>query len=636
MVKEIQRQDPKAAAQFPLVAKSATSMRKWLDASDLRPKTGKTNYDSDVTSKELGKLFLGKKGPLSRIIEALKRPLPEIIEKRPGWPFFYNSKLGCGPRAPEDTRRRPPGTPIGGSCTERFFDRGLKVYEDGNLGVLIPPRVNLIDVWLPNREDNTRGANIRLGNLNTRKLDVTIPDGDGNEQQATIDQDIDIDSDVINHESLIKLRETDNRESKQIFVMDVEPGERLVFWGSGFISDQVKLTVKHVKCDIDERGRLVPRFDNSQNPEQSYQYVPDFDESLWPVQGSIHEPNPDIDNSRMWINDFFIVDWPESASGEGLYKVTLNFKNDKRYYTKINSVNCSNCNIDGDKPDYVTSQPLYFVILPPVHLRKVRLSRQNIDCRDLTNTPPPEECAIRSSANISRFNILPDAPEPLSREDVLLSDNVSDHVFSWSDLPLEDMHNVDSTVYVIPKNGNFQPLDIGYFLGGFNCVDRVIGKVDRAVWGAVLTIAFVAVLVLVSAAVIAVGIILAICTNIAAQAVAMVVCAILGIIWGVVLEGGVAAITAIMAALPGEIGQVAFGSLLFTGGEIAHRMSPVRFHRKLWIDKGIERNTMYPVPLRTEVCLEIADSIIRLKYDSWNNSLGSHYDMVIQLESANI
>ena len=57
----------------------------------------------------------------------------------------------------------------------------------------------------------------------------------------------------------------------------------------------------------------------------------------------------------------------------------------------------------------------------------------------------------------------------------------------------------------MPADGSFQPLNVDDFLGAVVRVDRVIGRVDRAVWAAVLIIIWIAILALISIAIIAVG-----------------------------------------------------------------------------------------------------------------------------------
>ena len=78
------------------------------------------------------------------------------------------------------------------------------------------------------------------------------------------------------------------------------------------------------------------------------------------------------------------------------------------------------------------------------------------------------------------------------------------------------------------------------------------------------------------------------------------------------------------------------GSAIFNGGEIAHRMSAVRFHRVIWIDKGIERNANLPNPLNTQVNVDIQQSTIALIYDGTNGDQHSEYSLKLQLESRNV
>ena len=193
-------------------------------------------------------------------------------------------------------------------------------------------------------------------------------DGDHGEKQAIIDENIGLDS----PDCLVKLREATS--DKQVFVMDVTPGQSVTFWGSGFIADQAQLSVKYVACDLDDQGAdprmLVPRLDPV-HPESSYRYCRTLTKAIWDVRGSDHEPGAD-DTARSWTSDFCVVDWPVEAADEGLYKLTLKFKNEKGYYTRLRAVDCESCAIEGDKPDYVETQPLYFVVLPPVNLRAVR------------------------------------------------------------------------------------------------------------------------------------------------------------------------------------------------------------------------------------------------------------------------
>jgi hypothetical protein len=113
---------------------------------------------------------------------------------------------------------------------------------------------------------------------------------------------------------------------------------------------------------------------------------------------------------------------------------------------------------------------------------------------------------------------------------------------------------------------------------------------------------------------------------------------ILGIIWTTVFPVVAALIAGIMAALPAEVGAVVAGGASFNGAEIAFRMSPIRFHRKIWLDNGIERNANMPNPLLSEAQTEvvIAPTIVSLTYFGHNGTLLSDYKMKAQLESRNV
>lgn len=515
---------------------------------------------SDASPEDLAGLVL-RSGPVGEVVTALKSraapPEETVGPVRKGTPFFSGS------------------VELSKDCAERLangqLDPGVANRLEDLLAdprpVLAPPSVNLIRVY-----DDAHGQYVRDGDLHAKRLDVTDLVAEDLWTTVALDLDVPLDSD----ECLV-LEGDPDEPARQRMLVDVRPGQKVLLLGSGFVSEDVHLTLRHRRWEpATDEGRLVPR-------------PPDLAVALAEPKIEVHGSGADAPPGvapEAFYDDQIDLTWPEEATEPGLYELTLTVTNAGDHVTGWTQ-DPSSCAVTLEQED--TSTTILFAVLPPVEAQRITARASRVRCVDETDPEPwPFFDDIQYTAQAAILRMVLDGADPDAStvEEVLSTVVDGNHHFA------SDSDEWSPDFQLIPEAGpTGRVLGLDEFASFTLSVDEVEGEMDRAVLRGLLIAVLIAVLVLVVVllivvAVIAVVVIGVATTGTAAAAAAAGAVAIVGTIttalFTVVLGAGLTAIEAIISAVPWGA-NVMRVSPAVSGTELAHRLSPVRFHRVLWL-----------------------------------------------------
>ena len=521
-----------------------------------------------------------------------------------------------------------PSAGIGFAGNSSFDKNCVARHENGDLGgqgradmdafypstkVLAPPSVNRVEVWDPDVQNT-----VRIGRMHDKELTVRDRDVQNGWTARTIPMDLDL-----NDPECLVLE--DGGTGRQVMVVDVRPGQKIRLMGSGFVSDEA-----HVSVDLrDWRDQLTA--DGALVPGDDVLPVPGFDDTTVEVHGHGSVPLPG-DEPDTFNKDEIVFAWPDAAERVGLYRVVLTFQNESDYYTEIVQ-DPDDCTIKPNKDD-VHTVPLYFAMLPAVEKRRMRMVATDVHCDDETDPESvgpvnlPDDVLYVASGERMTFRFNGTTGEPEDEIHPLITAEASrlfwDAPDSWSpNLELFPGPDADSLF-----------LDLEDIIVVMATAFEVEGDLDRAILNAVLLIVLVAVVVTIILiilgtiiALIAAGVLTVGTGGTAAPTIA-IVAAIGTFLTGTAFTAGLAAIAMIVSSIGGQA-PIAQAMTLFTGQEIAHRLSPIRFHRLLWAHE--RPNEGASVTNSTRVEAGLVDGDFREVYEA--SAQGGRYRLALVAQS---
>jgi len=420
-----------------------------------------------------------------------------------------------------------------------------------SLVLLTPPSINDIQIW--DGEDN-HYARIREAYPNSKELhilDLNCIQGGGDK---TLNMNISLQDD----ECLYMVEDPDS-SGKQILATDIQPGQKIVFNGSGFINETATLHVEFKRWGgPDENGRLVPE------ATSGFSYVNGLSDIKLDVYGNYGQN----DNNK----DHIYFDWPDSGGEPGLYKIWLEFKNVDQIPTSANQ-NPDTCELEINTEGRVKSQVIWFTVIPSLVAKNIRINKTEIKCIDEKDPEYiwpinlSDDINLQVTRTLNTYRGLK-VPEPKAYPPIN-----GNHKF-WND--------GDSWQFlenIFPEDDSFHALTIEYLehqqvITQF-LVTEVLGESDRLLMTAIAIIISVVILVLIVAlivALIATGVI--VITGTAATITA----AIVGFLFGTAYSAISTAVVTLINSLTGA-DPVAFVQLPISGSDLAQRLSPFKIHR---------------------------------------------------------
>ncbi len=477
--------------------------------------------------------------------------------------------------------------------------------------VLAQPSINLIEIW----DGSFRGGDIvRMSEVHDKLLNIRVLKDLGGNLSL---EDRAVDMDVTLDDVACLIVEAD-QSGRQILATDVSPGQRVILYGSGFVSEKARLQVdfRHWESTLSD-GRLVP------------------DSNVLPADGFVNLeagvfgnqiPLTDGADSEHYNGDKVIFEWPETASREGIYRLRLSFVNESEYPSKITQND--DCSIVVDHSD-VKTQEIFFVVLPAVEQSPLRAKIDEVECVNLTDpesilgVPYPDDLLLLGSALKHRIIFSSDSNHfeeeiiPLvPREDSILLTSPG----IWT-----------TNMRLFPENPGFDQLaHFESVIASFDLLE-VEGDLDKFIAQLVYLAALVAMAIIVAAVitVITAAIIIAlvglgIISLGTAEIIAMpIAAAFLAAVYGFIFGAAFTAFLALQDSLNTVVDgsdSIVQGNVQLDGGRLNYRLSPVRFHRLLF-------------PLDTGE-VDASDALATLEETFANDILGGSYKVLFNIETA--
>lgn len=503
------------------------------------------------------RIFLSPSGSGHSLYQALSTTAPDPEAG------LTSPQKGVGFRAGFEWVKMCVDNYLAGDLTDQAKQDMVEYYPD-QLDLLTQPSINRIRVWDPDLQADVRVGHVQQKELELQGLDIA----QAAMRSATLSMDVDLDSDQC-------LVLEDDGEGRQPLVVDVKPGQKVSLRGSGFVCTKAKVVADVREWDILPDGRLQPKADVLP--------LAGFHGTELDVHGSLTARQPG-QTAETSLEDLVVLKWPTAASREGLYRLTLWFKNESAYLSSAVQ-NPISCEVTTGMED-VCTQTLYFAVLPPLTSRRARVVASTVNCVDETNPESilfvnlADDIAYTAQASFGRLFFEP-STQQVGQDLAPLDARFGQHQF-W-----QDGTNWEPNLQAFPKDpGAFQIVQLRDELVFVVLrAAEIEGAWDKAIAYAVSVAVLIAV-ALVLIAIIAAIVIALIATGVVtlgtAEAVLMpIAAAVIGFLLGAGFSAALAAIPLIMAAVSGEE-TLATILTAFSGQEIAYRLSPIRFHRVLF------------------------------------------------------
>lgn len=578
-------------ADFESVAKIAGS---GLDVFDQSQFTDGIDCSAETDPQALAEHLIKTSGTLSSISQALKlaeAPLDANLgTPKAGIPFFHTFDdwdKDCEAAYLDDP--------------DNFPDRETwDEFYPNDLHILVPPEINQIKVRDPHEERIVREADV-----STKQLEIVALLADLDvENSTTLAMAVPVDDPtcVIN-----KTDAFDN--DNQILAVDVKPGQQIGLYGSGFIADKARWVVERgLWEEIDDEGRLVP--------EQFFTTVAEWDGSEIDVFGL--DQQPDGSNPDTFTGDQVVFNWPEDMTLEGLYRLRLEFRNEDGLITSAEN-DPTTCELNIERAETVRTLPIYFAILPELRPHNLRVTATDLNCVDETNPELPWPFAddIRYSANalIQRFTV--DANGNVGIDTTFEGEGEGGQ--HW----FKDGDTWQPNFLVLPDNAASLPLPLNF--DQFLMVPLIAEESDDIDATVIIWIVAIVLLVIVTIIILVVAVIIGLLFKGVGVIPALKVAgSLISALWSY----GIPLTQTIVEYVVAELDDVPVGVLvpIFAGDEIAHRLSPVRFHRLLW---SIPRSAMATNVTATAFNLN-AQTVTE---DYRVSALGGTYDFQVLIEA---
>ena len=582
------------AAHLEQVRGLAQQAHKLLDKVELPPGF---QCKSGSGPAEIAELLMAPGGPLNTLTQALTESAPppdqDLGAAQKGLPFtqpFSDWVKDCISAFEY------------GELTEEAKKQMEEYYPDG-LELLLAPSINLIDVYDVGLSNYVRHSRPADKTLEIRQLDPV-------EGWLSATQQMGV---PLDDESVLVLKGDTADGGNQILVTDVVSGQKVRLLGSGFISEKATVRARFARWkETDDNGRLIPEED----------FIPVFgwDGTELELHGAdLHEPG---DTAENFLGDRIVFDWPETAREAGLYRLQIVIPNDLDLPTDAVQ-DPETCELTFEKePDFTLT--LWFAVLPALDARRLRVRATSVECVDETDPEAVlfnlfDDVTYLATGQISRLIVDNANPEDLTLENIMSNSVEGNHWF-W-----DDGNEWHPNLRILPAGDDaFRFLRLDEIINVTLLASEIEGETDRIVMRS-LVIALIVVLlfllVAIAIAVVVTLVALEVITVGLATPIVGIIATIASVLFGTLLAGAIAAIEAVFASMPAgdPLGII---MPVFSGNEIAHRLSPVRFHRVLWLQ---ERPPLPTTSIPTTRAVEITDEEIRERYRCEATSLGGIY-----------
>lgn len=508
----------------------------------------------DLSEDDLTRLVL-KSGSAEDAIGALKdRAAPPTETAGPvgkGTPFFVGEFFQSKP-CDEQLRE--------GLLDEQTREELARLLEDPPR-VIADPTVNFVRVY-----DHAYGRYLRDADLGSKRLTVSQFDPDALWLQGDIDMDVPLDD-----PGCLVLEPDTDEPARQAMLVDVTPGQTVALHGSGFVSEQVRVRVRHRRWATEtDEGRLVPQ-------PPSFEVA--IDPPSWEVRGSGFDA-PEGVSPEEFVDDVIIFDWPSVASEPGLYEVALEFENAGEWVTGWTE-DPQTCAVELEYGSLSTR--VLFAVLPALSNPPVTVRAPKLRCVDETDPemwPFFDDVNYTAQAARLRWNLDLDDLASSTLEELDQASMDDHHLF------FADGEEWLPDFQLLPESGaGGQPLGLDESVAVVLAADEVEGDLDRAILKGLLVALLVVALVVIVVVAVAVVVALVIAEVITfglATAIIGIVATIAGVLFGTVLTAGLAGIDAAVSAIPWGA-RIMSVSPSVSGVELASRLSSVRFHRVLYL-----------------------------------------------------
>lgn len=477
--------------------------------------------------------------------------------------------------------------------------------------VLAQPSINFIEVWDGGfgGGDIVRKSEVHDKILNMRVLknlagDISIAD-------RAIEMDVELDDETC-------LVVEADESGRQVLATDVTPGQRITLYGSGFVSDKARVQVdfRHWESELAD-GRLVP--DTNVLPADGF----------YNLEAGVFGNYPEVDDDsepEQYNGDKVVIEWPEAASKEGIYRLRLSFANESDYPTSFTQN--PDCSIIVDRSD-VHTQEIFFVVLPAVEQPAVRAMVEDVECMDLTDPesilgiPYPDELLLMGNAIMHRIEFS-STDNDFNQEISALPERIDDIMITFPSVWTPAMR-------LFPAELNFDQLaDFESVIASFDLLE-VEGEFDKFIAQLVYLAALVALVIIVAAvvtvitaAVILLLIGLGIITVGTAEAIALpIAAAFLGAVYTFLFGAAFTAFLALQENLNAVVDgsdSIVKGQAQLDGARLKYRLSPVRFHR-----------LMFPLDDSED---DVSESLATLQEVFENDALGGSYEVLLNVETS--
>lgn len=554
---------------------------------------------------EIAKMLISPGGPLSATTQALSESAPppdqDLGVPKAGLPFTRPFDEWV-----KDCAAAFEGGDLPADATEQ-----MQEWYPDQLQLLQPPRINQVDIYEPRLSNYVRHGRPADKTLEIRDLDPV----DG---WLSMVQPMRL---PLDDEDVLVLQEDPDEGGTQVLATDVTPGQTVRLLGSGLIADAVTVRARFARWSgLDDDGRLVP--DSALVPVFGWNGT-DLD-----VHGlDTHEPT---DSAENFLGDRIVFDWPEQASEAGIYRVELEVPNDLGLPTGAVQ-DPGSCTLEVEVPERF-GIVLWFAVLPALDPARTRVRATSVECIDETNPEAMlvnlfDDVTLSASGQITRQILNGSDPSSFDLETVVTNTAEGNHWF-W-----DDGDTWTPNLRVLPPGDDvFRVLRLDEFLNGTLLASEIEGEADRIIMRSLVIALLVVVLILIVALAVAVVVILVaaeIITVGLATPIIAIISTIATVLFGTLLVGAIASIEALFASLPAgdPLGVI---MPIFSGPEVAHLLSPVRFHRVLWIR---ERPPLPETSIPTTRTTEITAGSISEVYRCDATSLGGIYRFRLVLDT---
>lgn len=562
---------------------------------------------SDDSPKDLAERLTKPDGPLYDFAQNhnffMPAPDQNLPSQQAGLPFthpFSDWNKTCEVNFSDCLSSSPAATC---DLSPEALDQMREYYPD-KLSLLTPPSINDIEIW---DGEDTKYTLIREAFPKKKELDIIDLNCVQGAQENSLDMDISLDDDAC-----LYMVEDPYSSGKQILATDIQPGQKIVLHGSGFINKTARLHVEFKRWEgDDDNGRLVPATSGNS-------YINGLSDIELTVYGNYgNYPDHGSSTSDEYTGDHIYFDWPDSGGEPGLYKIWLEFKNVDQIPTSANQ-NPDTCRLEINTDNLVQSQVIWFTVIPSLVPKNIRINQTEIKCIDEKDPEYFWPINLSDDINLQARTVL----NALNGSELISSDNYSasgNHEF-WN-----DGDSWEFTGNIFPENGSYQTLtlrDPEQIIIAQLIATEVLTESDRLLMDAIATIFIIVVVILIAAifaALVASGLI-----AFTAPAAAAIIAAILGSS-GAITPVVVAGINSMTGA-----DTIAFAQLPISGSALAQMSSPFRIHHLFPCPVDQPSSQVDDLQTRIEKTMSGNDPVYT--FTCKNESIKSEYSLKITVD----